>query len=97
MIGFIFFNLQLYALVRDISRDFPGGTVGKNRLPMQGTLVRSLAWEYSICCGATKPFELQLLKPARLQLVLHSKRRPSSLQLEKALKQQRRATTIKTK
>ena len=24
-------------------------------LPMQGTWVRSLVWEDSMCCGATKP------------------------------------------
>ena len=36
-------------------RDFPGGAVVKNRLPMQGTRVRSLVQEDPTCCGATKP------------------------------------------
>ena len=56
MIGLnFFFNSHLYAFIRNISRDFPGGTVGKTRLPMEGTLIGSLTWEYSICHGATKP------------------------------------------
>ena len=34
---------------------FPGGAVVKNRLPMQGTRVRSLVWEDPTCRGAKKP------------------------------------------
>ena len=36
-------------------RGFPGGTVVKNRLPMQGTRVRALVREDPTCRGATKP------------------------------------------
>ena len=35
--------------------DFPGGTVVKNRLPMQGTRVQALVREDRTCHGATKP------------------------------------------
>ena len=34
---------------------FPGGSVVKNLLPMQGTWVRALAREDPTCRGATKP------------------------------------------
>ena len=34
---------------------FPGGTVVKNRLPMQGTRVQSPVREDPTCCRATKP------------------------------------------
>ena len=34
--------------------DFPGSRVDRNRLPLQGTQVRSLAWEDSTCHRATK-------------------------------------------
>ena len=34
---------------------FPGGAVGKIRLPMQGTRVRALVQEEPTCRGATKP------------------------------------------
>ena len=52
----------------------------RTRLPMQGTRVRALVWEYPTCRGATKPVHnywahvLQLLKPARLEPVLRNKR-----------------------
>ena len=48
---------------------------------MQGTRVRALVWEDPTCCGATEPVRHnyqacipQLLKPARLEPVLHNKR-----------------------
>ena len=51
------------------------------RLPMQGTRVRALVREDPTCRGATKPMRHnywahvpQLLKPARLEPVLHNKR-----------------------
>ena len=60
---------------------FPGRAVVKNRLPMQGTWVRSLVREDPTHHGATKPvcrnywaWVLQLLTPARLEPVLRSKR-----------------------
>ena len=50
-------------------------------LPTQGTQVQALVREDPTCCGATKPVchnywacEPQLLKPARLEPVLHNKR-----------------------
>ena len=50
-------------------------------LPRQGTRVRALVWEDPTCRGATKPVchsywahMPQLLKPARLELVLCNKR-----------------------
>ena len=62
--------------------DFPGGTVIKNPLPMQGTRVWSLFWEDPTCCRATKPVRHnywahlpQLLKFTRLEPVLRNKRR----------------------
>ena len=36
-------------------RDFPGGAVVENRLPMQGTRVRALVGEDPTCHGATEP------------------------------------------
>ena len=56
------------------------------RLPMQGTRVRALIQEDPTCRGATKPIrqnywslcssthEPQLLKPTRLEPMLHNKR-----------------------
>ena len=87
------------------------------RLPMQGTRVRALVQEDPTCRGATKPMRHnywahvpQLLKPARLEPVLHNKRShdnekpvhhnkewPRSPQLEKAHVQQRRPNTAKNK
>ena len=79
-------------------------------LPTQGAQVWSLVQEDPTCCGATKPVAttteahvLQLLKPVRLEPVLHNKRShhkwearapqrrvaPRSLQLEKTHMQQR--------
>ena len=50
-------------------------------LPMEGTRAQALVWEDPTCCGATKPVHHnywarapQLLKPARLQPMLHNKR-----------------------
>ena len=50
-------------------------------LPMQGTRVRSQVWEDPTCRGATKPLHHnywvhapQLVKPTRLEPVLHNKR-----------------------
>ena len=64
---------------------FPGGTVVKNRLPMQGTRVRSLVQEDPTSRGATKPMcdnywahMPQLLKPVRLEPVLRNKRSHSN-------------------
>ena len=36
-------------------KDFPGGPVVKNHLPVQGTRVPSLIGEDPTCHGATKP------------------------------------------
>ena len=46
----VYFNKVIY-----FSRDFPGGAVVKNCLPMQGTRVRALVWEDPTLYGATKP------------------------------------------
>ena len=43
------------AKFKKVFRDFPGGAVLKNCLPMQGTRVRSLVWEDPTCRRATKP------------------------------------------
>ena len=60
---------------------FPVAQWLRIRLPMQGTRVRSLVREDPTCRGATKPecrnywaCVLQLLKPTRLEPVLHNKR-----------------------
>ena len=62
-------------------KDFPGGTVNKNLLPVQGTWVRFLVWEDSTCLGAAKfvshnfsAHVLQIPKPMSLELVLGNKR-----------------------
>ena len=64
------------------------------RLSMQGTQVRVLVWEDPTCRGATKPVSHnywarvpQLLKPTRLEPVLHNKDKP--LQWEACTPQQR--------
>ena len=56
-----------------LEKDFPGGPVDKNPLPMQGTPVQSSIRENSTCHGATKPMP-QLLKLVHLQPVLCNKR-----------------------
>ena len=50
-------------------------------LALQGTLVQTLVWEHPTCHGATKPVRhnygvliSQLLKPMRLEPMLHNKR-----------------------
>ena len=50
---------------------------------MQGTRVRALVQEDPTCCGTTKPVRhnywarvLQLLKPTRLEPVLHNNDKP---------------------
>ena len=48
-------NKTLFPYLRLQSRDFPGGTVVKNRLPMQGTWVQTLIWEDPTCHRTTKP------------------------------------------
>ena len=49
---------------------FPGGTVERTHLLMQGTQVGSLVGEDSTCCGATKPmshnYRARALRPASL-------------------------------
>ena len=40
---------------KERKRDFPGGTVVRTHLPMQGTGVQSLVWEDPTCRGATEP------------------------------------------
>ena len=76
---------------------------------MQGTWVWALVPEDPTCHGANKPMSHnywahvpQLLKPAHLELVLHSKDKPPQweahlLQLEKAHVQQRRPKAAKNK
>ena len=46
-----------YITARQIkaAKDFPGGPVVKNPLPMQGTWVQSLVGEYSTCSRTPKP------------------------------------------
>ena len=43
-----------FLLKKCLYRDFPGGAVVKNHLPIQGTQVRALVWKDLICHGATK-------------------------------------------
>ena len=38
------------------ARDFPGGAVVKNRLPMQGTRVQALVWEDPHAAGQLSPY-----------------------------------------
>ena len=38
-----------------IVREFPGGAVDKNRLPVQGTQVCSLMWDNCTCCEQLSP------------------------------------------
>ena len=72
---------------------------------MRGTRVWDLVWEDPTCCGATKPVSHnywacvpQLLKPARLEPVLHNEESsPQSPQLEKACVQQWRPNATKKK
>ena len=52
---FYFFSCFISFLKIGQHRDFPGGAVVKNRLPMQGTRVQLLVWEDPTCHGATKP------------------------------------------
>ena len=66
--------------------DFPGGP--EVRLPMQGSLVRSLVREDPTCHRATKTLQLlnlcsraqepQLLSPSTLEPMLHNKRSHSN-------------------
>ena len=59
------------------SEDFPGGTVDRNPLPIQGTRVHSLVWEDSMFpqtlspCARTR----EAWAPGRLEPVPHNKRR----------------------
>ena len=64
------------------SRGFPGDAVVKNPPASAGSQVRALVQEDPTCCRATKPVSHnywvrvpQLLKPTRLEPVLHNKRR----------------------
>ena len=67
------------------SRDFPGGAVVKNPPANAGDTVWALVREDPTCRGATKPMSHkywahapQLLKPTRLEPVLHNKRSHSN-------------------
>ena len=40
---------------KETGQDFPGGPLVKNPPANAGTLVQSLDWENSTCCGAAKP------------------------------------------
>ena len=87
--------------------DFPGGTVDKNPLAMQGTQVRSMVQEDSTCHGAMKPgyhdywaCVLQLLKAVSLEPVFrhritHHNEKPRAPQLEKAHTEQQRPSATK--
>ena len=74
-------------------------------LPMQKTQVRSLVWEHSTCCRATKPMghnywarAPQQEKPPQWEAgTPQLESSPCSPQLEKTLKQQQRPSGAKNK
>ena len=63
----------LHLLIKTLQSIFPGGTVGKNPPANVRDMGRSLVWEDSTCCKATKPVR-HTTESAHLEPVLHNER-----------------------
>ena len=63
-------------MTEEFLRDFPGGAVDRNHLPVQGTCVPSLVQEDSTCLEDTKPVD-HSYKPASLEATRNNRVNPA--------------------